>query len=152
MELDLQSLVGLLSTAVLIGWHPTTPTSPRIWAHIRVRYWSAKIDDINFGHLTPYLTYGLGSQTVYYHHTVVAALPTEKIYAVLYDPLISQSFAKLYFRVFDVRASTSSLIRHKVHATLQTAQSSECEAALATWIPTPSDTVARQRYLWRNIA
>ncbi len=37
MELD------LLCTAVLIGWDPPYP---RIWAHIRGHYWSAKIDDI----------------------------------------------------------------------------------------------------------
>ncbi len=43
MELDLQSLFGLLCTAVLIGWDPATPSpSPRIWSHIRGRYWSAK--------------------------------------------------------------------------------------------------------------
>ncbi len=38
MERDLQSLFGLLCTAVLIGWDPATPPSPRIWAHIRGRY------------------------------------------------------------------------------------------------------------------
>ncbi len=44
IELDLQSLFGLhVCTAVLIGWDPF----PRIWAHIRGRYWSAKIDDIS---------------------------------------------------------------------------------------------------------
>ncbi len=49
MELALLSLFGLLCTAVLIGWDTTTPSppSPRIWAHIRERYWSAKIDDIS---------------------------------------------------------------------------------------------------------
>jgi hypothetical protein len=46
MELDLQILFGLLSTAVLIGRDPATPP-PRIWAHMRGRYWSAKIDDIS---------------------------------------------------------------------------------------------------------
>ncbi len=48
MELDLQSLFGLLCAAVLIGWDPATPP-PRIciWAQIRGRYWSAKIDDIS---------------------------------------------------------------------------------------------------------
>ncbi len=44
LELDLQSFI---CTAVLIGWDPATPPSPRIWAHIRGRYWSAKIDDIS---------------------------------------------------------------------------------------------------------
>ncbi len=35
MELDLQSLFGLhvMCTALLIGWDPATPLSPRIWAH-----------------------------------------------------------------------------------------------------------------------
>ncbi len=39
-----------MCTAVLIGWNhaiPPPPPSPRIWAHIRGRYWSAKIDDIS---------------------------------------------------------------------------------------------------------
>jgi hypothetical protein len=44
MELDLQSLFGLLctaATAVLIGLDTATPPlPPRIWAHIRGRYWS----------------------------------------------------------------------------------------------------------------
>jgi hypothetical protein len=42
MELDLQSLFGLHTLA-------ETPQSPppRIWAHIRGHYWSAKIDDIS---------------------------------------------------------------------------------------------------------
>ncbi len=47
MELDLNSLFGLLRTAVLIGWDPAMPPSLRIWAHKRGRYWSAKIDDIS---------------------------------------------------------------------------------------------------------
>jgi hypothetical protein len=45
MKLDLHSFFGLLCTAVLIGKDTTTP--PRIWAHIRGRYWSAKIDDVS---------------------------------------------------------------------------------------------------------
>jgi hypothetical protein len=45
MELDLRSLFGLLCTAVLIGI-VLLPPFPRIWARIRGRYWSAKIDDI----------------------------------------------------------------------------------------------------------
>jgi hypothetical protein len=47
IELDLQSLFGLLCTAVLIGRDPATPPLPRIWARIRGRYWSAKINDIS---------------------------------------------------------------------------------------------------------
>ncbi len=35
-----------MCTAVLIGWDLVTPPPPRIWAHIRGRYWSAKIDEI----------------------------------------------------------------------------------------------------------
>ncbi len=46
IELELQSLFGLLCTAVLIGRDPATAPSPHL-AHIRVRYWSAKIDDIS---------------------------------------------------------------------------------------------------------
>ncbi len=49
MELDLQSLFGLLCTAVnSLAETPQPPTPPpRIWAHIRGRNWSAKIDDIS---------------------------------------------------------------------------------------------------------
>jgi hypothetical protein len=47
MELDLQSLFGLLCTAVLIGCDPATSPLPRVWAHIRGRYWSTQIDDIS---------------------------------------------------------------------------------------------------------
>ncbi len=36
-----------MCTAVLIGWDPSTPSTPRIWANIRGRYWSVKIDDIS---------------------------------------------------------------------------------------------------------
>ncbi len=39
---DLLSLLGSMCTAV-----PRNPPPPRIWAHIRGRYWSAKIDDIS---------------------------------------------------------------------------------------------------------
>jgi hypothetical protein len=49
MELDLQSLFGLhvhSCTHYLILQLPPSPL-PRIWAHIRGRYWSAKIDDIS---------------------------------------------------------------------------------------------------------
>ncbi len=48
MELDLQVLFGILCTAVLIGGDPTIPPPlPRIWAHVRGRYWSAKLDGIS---------------------------------------------------------------------------------------------------------
>jgi hypothetical protein len=48
MELDLQSLFGL-HVHSCTHWlrHRTPPHPPRIWAHIRERYWSAKIDDIS---------------------------------------------------------------------------------------------------------
>ncbi len=45
MELDPQSLFGLLYKAVPVGWGPLFPPHPRVWAHIRGRYWSAKIDN-----------------------------------------------------------------------------------------------------------
>ncbi len=47
MELlvDSQSLFGLHGHSFTP--HPPPPHSPRIWAHIRGRYWSAKIDDIS---------------------------------------------------------------------------------------------------------
>ncbi len=47
MKLDLQSLFGLLCTAVLIGWDPRNPPPPRILGSYRGRCWSAKIDDIS---------------------------------------------------------------------------------------------------------
>jgi hypothetical protein len=37
-----------MCTAVLIGRDPANPPPPRIWAHIRGRFWQAKIDDISF--------------------------------------------------------------------------------------------------------
>jgi hypothetical protein len=46
MELDLQSLFGLLWTAVWTHWlRPCNPPPPlsRIWAHMRRRYWSARL-------------------------------------------------------------------------------------------------------------
>ncbi len=49
MELYLQSIFPLHGHSfILIGRDPTTPFPPPpcIWAHIRGRYWSAKIDDI----------------------------------------------------------------------------------------------------------
>ncbi len=44
MELDLQSFFGLHVHSK--AETPQTPP-PRIWAQIRGRYWSAKIDDIS---------------------------------------------------------------------------------------------------------
>jgi hypothetical protein len=44
MELDLH---GLLCTTVPYDETPQLPPYPRIWFHIRARYWSAKIDDIS---------------------------------------------------------------------------------------------------------
>jgi hypothetical protein len=48
MELDLQSLFTLHMYSCT-HWlrPPQLPASPRIWAHIRGRYLSAKIDDIS---------------------------------------------------------------------------------------------------------
>jgi hypothetical protein len=46
MELDLQSLFGLLYTAVLIDSDPATPPPPHLGSYTRP-YWSAKIDDIS---------------------------------------------------------------------------------------------------------
>jgi hypothetical protein len=46
MELDLKSLFGApCACAKLFSLAEMPP--PRIWAHIRGRYWSAKIDDIS---------------------------------------------------------------------------------------------------------
>jgi hypothetical protein len=45
IELDLQSLFGLHMHTRTHWLRPRNP--PRIWAHIRGRYWSASIDDIS---------------------------------------------------------------------------------------------------------
>ncbi len=47
MELALQSLFGRYIMQCTDGLRPSNPPSPRIWARIRGRYWSAKIDDIS---------------------------------------------------------------------------------------------------------
>jgi hypothetical protein len=46
MELDLQSLFGLQVFSCTHWLRPRNSLS-LIWAHIRGRYWSAKIDDIS---------------------------------------------------------------------------------------------------------
>jgi hypothetical protein len=48
MELDPQSLFGLHVHSCTHWLRPPQPSppSPRIWAHLRGRYWSAKIGDI----------------------------------------------------------------------------------------------------------
>jgi hypothetical protein len=48
MELDLRNLFGLHVHSCTHWLRPRKhPPPPRIWAHIRGRYWSAKIDDIS---------------------------------------------------------------------------------------------------------
>ncbi len=49
MELDIQSLFGLHVYSCTHWLRPcnSPPSSPRIWAHIRGRNWSAKVDDIS---------------------------------------------------------------------------------------------------------
>jgi hypothetical protein len=51
MEIDLQSLYGLHVHSCTHWLRPRNPPypppPPGIWAHIRGRYWSAKIDDIS---------------------------------------------------------------------------------------------------------
>jgi hypothetical protein len=47
IELDLTSLFGLLCTAVYSFAETPQHPPPRIRAHIRGRYWSAKTDDIS---------------------------------------------------------------------------------------------------------
>jgi len=52
MELDLQSLFGLHVTwcaqlTQLTHWLRPRNPPPRLWAHVRGRYWSPKIDDIS---------------------------------------------------------------------------------------------------------
>jgi hypothetical protein len=71
MELDIQSLFGLHVTgcAQLFSLAETQQpiASPRIWAHIRGGYWSAKIDDI------PWLTgKGTGKEQAIIHQLETA--------------------------------------------------------------------------------
>jgi hypothetical protein len=49
MELDLQSIFGLHVHSCTHRLRPHMPHPPfsRIWAHVRGRYWSAKIDNIS---------------------------------------------------------------------------------------------------------
>ena len=47
MELDLRSLFGLHVLSCTHWVRPRTLPPPSIWANIRGRYWSAKIDDIS---------------------------------------------------------------------------------------------------------
>jgi hypothetical protein len=49
MELDLQSLFSLYKHSCTHWLGPHNPSAPsrRMWAHIRGRYWSVKIDDIS---------------------------------------------------------------------------------------------------------
>jgi hypothetical protein len=53
MELDLQSLLGSCVQLYSLAETPQLPPSPRIWAHILGRYWSAKVDAIHC--VTPWL-------------------------------------------------------------------------------------------------
>ncbi len=70
MELDLQSLFGLHVHSCTHWLRPrnSPPPSPRIWAHIRRRYWSAKIDDISLqppGFKVHFVLYTEGSEHIY---------------------------------------------------------------------------------------
>ncbi len=47
IELALQSLFGLYVHSCISLAETPPPPPPRIWAHIRGRYWSAEIDDIS---------------------------------------------------------------------------------------------------------
>ncbi len=47
LELDLKIYLGSCVLLYSLAETPRLPPSLRIWAHIRGRYWSAKIDDIS---------------------------------------------------------------------------------------------------------
>jgi hypothetical protein len=57
VELDLQSSLGLHVHSCTHRLRPRNRLPPCIWAHIRGRHWSAKIDDISLCppvlHITP---------------------------------------------------------------------------------------------------
>jgi hypothetical protein len=60
MELDLQSLFGLHVYSCTHWLRPRNHAPPTpIWAHIRGRYWSAKIDDISLWPPGRYLFWNL---------------------------------------------------------------------------------------------
>ncbi len=71
MELDLQSLFGLLYSCTHWLGPSNSPPLPRIRAYIRGRYWSAKIDDISL--------YPAG----HYHERTVKLFPCRHI---IFDP------------------------------------------------------------------
>ncbi len=94
MELDLQSLFGhhmSSCTHWLRSCNPPPPPPPTIWAHVRGRYWSAKIDDISL--------WLPGVQT-YTRPATRYANPTCCIKSItLYTALTQYEFASVYFRL-----------------------------------------------------
>jgi hypothetical protein len=52
--MDLQSLLGSYVQLYSLAEASQLAPFPRIWAHIRGRYWSAKIDDISLEALALY--------------------------------------------------------------------------------------------------
>jgi hypothetical protein len=47
MELNFQSYLGSCVQLYSLAETPQLPPPPRIWAHVRGRYWPAKIDDMS---------------------------------------------------------------------------------------------------------
>jgi hypothetical protein len=74
MELDLQSLFGLhvLEQQYSLAETPYPPP-PRIWAHIKGHYWSAKIDDISLRPPASYPPVSMQQLTI---NRVFLGLPT----------------------------------------------------------------------------
>ncbi len=65
IELDLQSLFGLHVHSFTHWLRPRIPPPPPIWAHIRGRYWSAKIETSLFKPLYRQYDKRKGKQSVY---------------------------------------------------------------------------------------
>jgi hypothetical protein len=68
MEIDLQVYLSSCVQLYSLAETPQFPPSPRIWAHIRGRYWSAKLDDISGK--TQYSSLGATRLNMYSTYTV----------------------------------------------------------------------------------
>ncbi len=88
MELDLHSLFGLPVHHSYTHWlRPAT----RIWAHIRGRYWSAKIDDIP---LRPPCTNTRGSSLVGFTEYNMGGVEIEGVYLPSFSWCVHHSFER----------------------------------------------------------
>ncbi len=96
IELDLRSLFGLLVHSCA-HWlrPPNSPSpSPRIWAHKRGRYWSAKLDDISLQ--PPASTVGL-KRHLYWFLNFQESLWLTVLSTIFYAVRLKSYWRKKYF-------------------------------------------------------